>query len=295
MTIFDLDVYLTELGNRVVSSYGSIYEVTSSQLSVKNAESYGLEIAQRKPLETMFIGESELTNDTDETQSINSDTFTKSITDSVTLSVTNGFTAGVSVSIGGKIFGMGAETSMSFEVSTSETREQTSEVSVAYTVPSQIVSVPPRSKRYVYAALERSQLEGSVRLKADLSGPVTLWVAQGSTALPFNTELYKFINENQSLYPLPSGISLNHNDKSIHFEGVADYYYGTGTKFRVTLTNTPSSQKNYEIKSYDSKTGTGTYNIKLNGKKDGFDFNDFKDTLDSETFNKLIELQKQSN
>nr|MCX3330865.1 ETX/MTX2 family pore-forming toxin [Bacillus pacificus] len=116
--------------------------VNTSHLPIKNAESYGFKIENSKPQGTMFMGESELKNDTNETQTIHSDSFTKTITDSVTLSVTNGMTAGVSVTISGKIFGIGAESSMSFEVSTSTTNEQTSEESVAYTVPSQTVVVP---------------------------------------------------------------------------------------------------------------------------------------------------------
>lgn len=68
-------------------------------------------------------------------------------------------------------------------------------------------------------------------------------------------------------YPLPSGMSLNHNNKLLHYEGEAEYDYATGTKFNVIVTDTSLSQKNYELKPYDSTTGIGTYDIYLDGKK----------------------------
>ncbi|MED3635167.1 ETX/MTX2 family pore-forming toxin [Bacillus thuringiensis] len=168
MAIFDLDAYLLKLKKEEFSVFEmmmTVRGVDSSKLAIQNAESYGLEIIESKPQGEMFLGESILRNQTNESQIINSDTFTKTITDSVTLSVTNGISTGVEITIGGKIFGVGAETSMSFEVSTSTTNEQTSEESVSYTVPSQPVSMPPQSIRYVYASLERNQLKGLVKLK----------------------------------------------------------------------------------------------------------------------------------
>ncbi|MBK5424202.1 MULTISPECIES: ETX/MTX2 family pore-forming toxin [Bacillus] len=295
MAIFDLDAYLVALAKKVAPSYAPlITEAITTSLSIENAESYGFEIKSSKPQGTMFIGESDLRNDTNDTQTIHSDSFTKTITDSATFSVTNGITAGVNISIGGKIFGMGVETSMSFEVSTSTTKGQTSEESVAYTVPSQSVVVPPKSTRYVYTALERSQLEGIIRLKADLSGICHVMMKIQSLVLPiFTGNIYEFINTYQSYHPLPSGISLNHKDKSIHFEGVSDYLYGTGTKFRVTITDKPSSQGIQEHKPFDAKTGLGTYEINLDGKKLGFDLDDLKDQMEPEVFEKLKELQNE--
>lgn len=298
MAIVDLDAYLFALMKK---SHGDpvsewLYRVDTSKLKVKNAESYGFEIKNSKPQGTLFIGESELANKTNETQTIKSDSFTKTITDSITLSVTNGIKTGIDINIGGKVFGLGVETSMSFEVSTSTTREQTSTESVAYTVPSQDVVVPPQSKRYVYTSLQRSQLEGSIRLRADLSGEfIAILKPPGmDIEIPMGPWLlYDFVNALQSHYPLPSGISLNHTEKSIHFEGVAEYIYGTGTKFYVTITDTPSSQGTQEYKPFDAKTGLGTYEINLDGKKLSFDFNDLKEHMDPKDFEKLKELQNE--
>ncbi|MED1436763.1 MULTISPECIES: ETX/MTX2 family pore-forming toxin [Bacillus] len=294
MAIADLDVYLIALIKKTYPEYAS-YEATSdtSKLSIKNTESYGFEIKENKPQGTMFMGESVLKNDTNETQTIHSDAFTKTITDSVTLSVTNGITAGVSISISGKIFGIGAESSMSFEVSTSTTNEQTSEESVAYTVPSQTVVVPAKTTYYVYTSLQRNQLEGTVRLKADLSERFSVRLKYGSGQAEIGGDLYYFINEFHSALPLPSGISLNHKDKSIHFEGVAEYIYGTGTKFYVTISDTPSSQGIQEHKSFDAKTGLGTYELRLNGKNFDFDLNDLKEYMDSKEFEKLKEQENE--
>ncbi|TKI79861.1 hypothetical protein FC699_35515, partial [Bacillus wiedmannii] len=218
-------------------------------------------------------------------QTIHSDSFTKTITDSVTLSVTNGVTAGVSVTISGKIFGIGAESSMSFEVSTSTTNEQTSEESVAYTVPSQMVVVPAKKTYYVYSSLQRSLLEGSIRLRADFSGALFATMKFGDSDMYISMgDMYEFVKTHQLSHPLPSGISLNHNNKSVHFEGVAQYLYGTGTKFNVTITDTPSSQGTQEHKAFDAKTGLGTYEIQLDGKKLGFDLNDLKDQVEPKVF-----------
>ncbi|PHC64740.1 ETX/MTX2 family pore-forming toxin [Bacillus toyonensis] len=291
MAIFDLDAYLLRIVKEI-PIYGSMMNaVDTSRLTIKNAESYGFEIKNSKPQGTMFIGESVLKNDTNETQTIHSDSFTKTITDSVTLSVTNGISAGVNISIGGKIFGMGVETSMSFEVSTSTTNEQTSEESVAYTVPSQPVVVPAKKTYYVYTSLQRSQLEGSIRLRADLSDGFLALMNSGA-GLPIG-DIYEVIKSRQLAHPLPSGISLNHNNKSVHFEGIAEYIYGTGTKFYVTITDTPSSQGTQEHKPIDAKTGLGTYEIQLDGKKLGFDINDLKDKMDPKDFKKLKELQNE--
>lgn len=293
MAIFDLDAYLVELVKKGLGfPYPQILKrLDTSKLTVKNAESYGFEIKNSKPQGTMFIGESVLKNDTNETQTIKSDSFTKTITDSITLSVTNGIKTGVDISIGGKVFGMGVETSMSFEVSTSTTREQTSTEGVAYTVPSQDVVVPPKSIRYVYTSLQRSQLEGSIRLRADLSNTFIFIVTSNGVEKPLLTfNLYEFIQIYQAAHPLPSGISLNHNDKSIHFEGISEYIYGTGTKFYVTITDKPSSQGIQEHEPFDAKTGLGTYELQLNGKKFGFDLNDLKEQMDPKDFEELKEL-----
>ncbi|MFK4322822.1 hypothetical protein ABH946_005582 [Bacillus sp. RC145] len=297
MAIVDLDAYLLALAKKWFPDPISklISKVDTSYLTVKNAESYGFEIKSSKPQGTMFMGESVLKNDTNETQLIHSDSFTKTITDSVTLSVTNGITTGVNISIGGKVFGMGVETSMSFEVSTSTTREQTSTEGVAYTVPSQTVSVPAKKTYYVYTALQRSQLEGSIRLRANLSSIFVVYINMDGQEMPVGSfPIYEFIKEYQSLHPLPSGISLNHNDKSIHFEGLAELLYGTGTKFNVTITDTPSSQGTQEHKPFDAKTGLGTYEINLDGKKSDFDLNDLKDQMEPEVFERLKELQNET-
>ncbi|MED3529014.1 hypothetical protein CON21_22415 [Bacillus thuringiensis] len=294
MAIFDLDTYLLDLFKKVVDSdLEPALRVYTSDLAVKNEEIYGFEIKESKPQGTMFMGESILNNRTNETQTILSDSFTKTITDSVTLSVTNGITTGVNISISGKIFGMGAETSMSIEVSTSTTNEQTNEESIAYTVPSQTVVVPAQTTYYVHTALERNRLEGIVRLRADLSGEITLYVQfTEDLKLPLITiDIYDFVNHFQSSLPLPSGISLNHNTKAIHFEGIAEYLYGTGTKFHVTVTDKPSSQGTHEHKSFDAKTGLGTYPIGLNGKKLRLDLNDLKEHMNPKDFEKLKELQ----
>lgn len=292
MAIADLDKYLIELGKKLGDS--RIIGVNTSELTVHNQESYAFVIEDSKPQGTMFMGESVLANNTNETQTIHSDSFIKQITDSVTFSVTNGITAGVSITISGKIFGIGAESSMSFEVSTSTTNEQTSEESVSYIVPSQAVVVPPRKTYYVYSSLQRSQLNGTVRLRADLSNRFNFTYNGGSAPLTFN--IYEYINRNQSSHPLPSGISLNHKDKSIHFEGVAEYIYGTGTKFYVTISDTPSSQGTQENKPFDAKTGLGTYELRLNGKKFGFNFNDLndlKELMDPKDFENLKQLKNE--
>ncbi|MFK4316137.1 MULTISPECIES: ETX/MTX2 family pore-forming toxin [unclassified Bacillus (in: firmicutes)] len=294
MAIVDLDAYLTALAKKVFPIPQMIKGVFTSELSIENAESYGFEIKNSKPQGTMFMGESVLKNDTNETQLIHSDSFTKTITDSVTLSVTNGITTGVNISIGGKVFGMGVDTSMSFEVSTSTTREQTSTEGVAYTVPSQTVSVPARKTYYVYTALQRSQLEGSIRLRADLSGDLHLKLDIAGSEGSINVgNIYEYIKTHQLSHPLPSGISLNHNNKSIHFEGIAELIYGTGTKFNVTITDKPSSQGTQEHTPIDAKTGLGTYEIQLDGKKLCFDLNDLKDKTEPEVFEKLKELQNE--
>jgi hypothetical protein len=294
MGIFDLDAHLLKLAKEKMGMFEPfINKVDTSTLTVQNQESYGLEIISSKPQGTMFVGESVLRNQTNDPQTINSDTFTKTVTDSVTLSVTNGISTGVNVSIGGKVFGMGVETSMSFEVSTSTTEEQTNEESVAYTVPSQPVTIPPQSTRYVYATLEKSELEGIIRLKADLSGQFAAIIKIDTVESPSHFDLYELVKEFQLKYPLPSGITLNHNNKTIHFEGVAEYYYGTGTKFNVTITDTPSSSKTLDEKSYDSTTGLGTYQISLDNKKLGSTLDDFKEQLEPEVFEKLKELEKQ--
>ncbi|OUB79386.1 ETX/MTX2 family pore-forming toxin [Bacillus wiedmannii] len=295
MAIVDLDAYLLALSKKVFADFSPFLSKTdTSHLKVQNAESYGFEIKGNKPQGTMFIGESILNNRTNETQTLHSDSFTKTITDSVTLSVTNGISTGVNISIGGKIFGMGVETSMSFEVSTSTTNAQTNQESVAYTVPSQSVVVPAQTTYYVHTALERSQLDGIVRLRADLSDRFYVMIKINDLEAPiYFGDIYEFVNQFQSLHPLPSGISLNHKNKSIHFEGIADYLYGTGTKFHVTITDKPSSQGTQEHKPFDAKTGLGTYPIGLNGKKLSLDLNDLKEHMNPNDFEKLKELQNE--
>ncbi|WP_180250245.1 ETX/MTX2 family pore-forming toxin [Bacillus toyonensis] len=292
MAIVDLDAYLVELFKKIM--YPSPTREDTTNLTVKHAESYGFEIKANKPQGTLFMGEAVLENKTNETQTLKSDSFTKTVTDSITLSVINGIKTGVNIGISGKVFGIGVESSMSFEVSTSTTREQTSTEGVKYTVPSQNVVVPAKKTYYVYTSLQRSNLEGTVRLRADLSGPILIMLKFGSTEIPvYAGDIFETLNGYQFLHPLPSGISLNHKDKSIHFEGIAEYIYGTGTKFYVTVTDTPSSQGTLEHKPFDAKTGLGTYELLLNGKKPVLDLNDLKEHLEPKDFEKLKKLQNE--
>lgn len=76
MGIFDLDAYLLKVLKGRSSSFTG---VDTSGLSITDGAIYGLEITSSKPEETMFIGQSVLNNNTNETQTINSDTFTKQL------------------------------------------------------------------------------------------------------------------------------------------------------------------------------------------------------------------------
>ncbi|TKI95425.1 hypothetical protein FC699_13235, partial [Bacillus wiedmannii] len=72
MAIVDLDAYLLALIKKVHPLAPMFHGVNTSNLTVKNAESYGFKIEDSKPQGTMFMGESELKNDTNETQTIHS-------------------------------------------------------------------------------------------------------------------------------------------------------------------------------------------------------------------------------
>lgn len=146
--------------------YSSSYEVqhlnvdASTRLKEKNESN----------LEVVFVGKSRLSNTTDTTQKLTTNSFTIQNTNSITNSTTSGFNFGLSVSAKFGIFGAETQVQATSNFNFSTTNSQTNSTTMTYTANPQTIEVPPNSEVEVEVVLNRVKLVATVELIADVSG-----------------------------------------------------------------------------------------------------------------------------
>ncbi|MBD1373986.1 ETX/MTX2 family pore-forming toxin [Hazenella sp. IB182357] len=188
-----------------------------------------------------YVGTSELVNNTDEEQTLTTQSFSETLSDTLETTVEEGLSIGQEITASGELAGIGVETSFSAEysLSSSETTSTTTEQS--YTAEAQEIVVPANTIRNVNVFLRRTLASGKVALDTHLTGSVKYEYVQdfdddGFASVEEEVSIYDIFKNGVSAgYKMPSNISLDHSTKTVKFSGVGVYTAEYGADFYVEV------------------------------------------------------------
>ncbi|WLR42761.1 ETX/MTX2 family pore-forming toxin [Bacillus carboniphilus] len=214
----------------------------SSSLTVSNVLVTEIDEPTIGDGETIYIGNATLENSTNTSQTMNSQSFTKSITESLATSITNGIKTSTSISASfepAEILKFSS--SITTEISFSETSTNKESTSVSYTAPEQSITIPANTTAKVSVYLKTIKANGRLMLEADFSGKVTY--DKKGTELKIKNIYEMFENSLNYGYSFPNSLSLDNEKETVHFEGTGEYQatYGTEYLVKVEFTNDNNS------------------------------------------------------
>ncbi|HDR4874858.1 TPA: ETX/MTX2 family pore-forming toxin [Bacillus cereus] len=212
----------------------------------------------------LFVGKTTLTNNSDQEQTLSTNSFSKTITDSVTTSTTHGFKIGEKTT--GKIslpIGELAQ-EVSLEYNFSSTGSQTKTESYTYTATPQNIKVKPHSSVEVIVILKKVKATGKVNLNTKMSGNVmynhvykALPGEQNNKAYVHSGSMASAVRYAKNFDKLPD-LSVNPDD-TISLIGKGTYEAEVGSEFSVTV-NPIDKKGRYTGEDY-------TYTVKPEVKK----------------------------
>ncbi|MEV2805856.1 ETX/MTX2 family pore-forming toxin [Paenibacillus larvae] len=182
-------------------------------------------------LTPIFVGKTILTNNTDQEQTLSTNSFTKTIQNSVTNSTTHGFKLGTKATAKFQIPLVG-ETGMelSTEYNFSDTSSKTNSISYAYTASPQNIKVPAHSSVEVIVNLNQAKAKGDVKLlsKISSSANATFYYSSGEV-YRLRGNLVYFANH------APDRRLSPNLDGTANLIGTGKYEVDYGTDFSVTV------------------------------------------------------------
>ncbi|MEC2744418.1 ETX/MTX2 family pore-forming toxin [Bacillus cereus] len=237
-------------GKNIVVPSGYVYDKTWSDgyvTSYKNLEYHQFSVeSDGSPIITnsnnIFVGKTTLTNNTNQEQTLSTNSFSKMISNSVTHSTTHGFKFGTKASAKFKIPFVG-ETSieLSAEYNFSDTSSETNSESFTYIATPQNIKVPAHSSVEVVVNLDTVKAKGDVKLLAKMSGEDTGSFSYKSTtggignAYVYNRTFNSLVAY-ASRFEKLQNISANPDGKTVNIIGSGKYEAEYGTEFNVTVT-----------------------------------------------------------
>lgn len=182
--------------------------------------------------ENIFVGKTTLNNDTDQEQTLSTNSFSKAISNSITNSTTNGFKFGVKASAKFKIPFVG-ETGLelSTEYNFSDTSSKTSSESYTYTATPQNIKVPAHSSVEVIVNLNTVKAKGDVSLLTKMASNFFTNIIYGSKAYVVNSNLNEMVRNSPEL----PYIKANSDGQTVNLIGSGTYEAEYGTEFTVTV------------------------------------------------------------
>ncbi|SDW33437.1 toxin ETX/toxin MTX2 [Marininema mesophilum] len=206
--------------------------VNSSDLQITDAKVTKKGKPKYDPGPDMYFGTSRLVNNSEKTQNLSSQEFSKQVTETITTTVTNGFKAGVSETINASFLGIGSSTTLSAEYNYSSAEAKTSTDTVTYTAKSQNIEVPPHTTALVKVYLKKVKAKGKVNLNATIGGPLSVHYKSSNIEGDFNGityEYFKWANH------LPKEYKLKSKAEKLRFKGTGQYKAELGTDFDVRV------------------------------------------------------------
>lgn len=185
----------------------------------------------------IFVGKTTLTNNSDQEQTLSTNSFSKMISNSVSHSTTHGFKFGTKASAKFNIPFVG-ETGieLSAEYNFSDTSSQTNTESFTYTASPQNIKVPAHSSVEVLVNLNTVKANGNVKLLAKMSGTGMGQIVyfDPDVSYSYNMSLNE-IAKRASIYENLQNLTANPDGKTINLLGDGKYEAEYGTEFSVTV------------------------------------------------------------
>ncbi|EOO04916.1 hypothetical protein IAW_05734 [Bacillus cereus str. Schrouff] len=206
------------------------FDVKHHQFSV---ESDGSPIITNS--KNIFVGKTTLTNNTDQEQTLSTNSFEKTISNSVTNATTHGFNFGVASSAEFTIPFVGTtgiEITTEYNFSSEESIERSEEYT--YTATPQEIVVPAHSSVEVIVNLESVKAKGDVKLLAQISGKDNGTFVYDNIAYVYNLTFNEIV-ERASKYEKLKDIAANSDGETINMLGAGKYEAEYGTEFSVTV------------------------------------------------------------
>ncbi|MFE3645442.1 ETX/MTX2 family pore-forming toxin [Streptomyces sp. NPDC059169] len=196
--------------------------------------------------DSWYLGTSELTNSTDKTIKLTSQSFTKAISESVKNSVSQGLKVTNKISAKFQITkGISIGDDFTTEYSFNSTTESRKEETFSFTSPPQEIDVPPHTVAHVTVNLQKVEATGKVALKATLGGTFdeVQYARDHSYGIgEKNLSLYDCLSTAQKTGrapALPSTLTLDDANKKVKFNGTGTYTATYGTNYLVNVTFAP--------------------------------------------------------
>ncbi|WP_242785761.1 ETX/MTX2 family pore-forming toxin [Bacillus cereus] len=206
------------------------FDVTYHQFSVEAVDSPFI----TNP-ENIFVGKTTLTNNTDQEQTLSTNSFSKMISNSVSYATTHGYKFGTKASgkLGIPLIG---ETGMelSAEYNFSDTDNRTNSENFTYTVSPQNIKVPANSSVEVIVQLDSVTAKGNVKLITNMSGRDEGTFEYTNTAAFYQQNFNQIVLYASNFEDFPY-ISANPDGKTINLIGSGKYEAKYGTEFSVTV------------------------------------------------------------
>ncbi|MGA5695656.1 sulfurtransferase [Bacillus cereus] len=215
-----------------------IYAHTFTRFNSIKFEQYSVE-ADGSPTitdsEALFVGKSTLTNNTNNDQTLTTDSFSKTISNSVENSTTHGFSFGqtASAKFNVPLVGeTGVELSTEYNFSNTNTHTESQEHS--YIASPQNILVPANSAVEVIVKLDTVKSKGDVKLLTKMSGRTLHEVAYSTGIYNLDFDMNELVTK-ASKYEKLEELSANPDGRTVNLIGSGKYEAKYGTEFSVTV------------------------------------------------------------
>jgi len=195
--------------------------------------------------QTIFIGKSILTNNTNVDQKLKSDSFTRSEAFTTSTKTTQGFTIGgsISASFGFEIKIVNISTNITINASYNFSKEesQSSTITNSITAPSQDILVPANSSVEVVAYFNKGVAKGKVNFEGILSGAdeVTFTILHVPTQEAYTGTIYPYFRDlavMNSLNPSDLGFGPGTTKSDLLLNGTGEYSSDIATQYLLAVT-----------------------------------------------------------
>lgn len=194
--------------------------------------------------ELIFSGNTQLTNTTNEKQTLTSQAFDFSEANTVSATTTNAVGTSISASASFNVPIIGSlNTSISTQYNFSKAETNSESKTVTYKIPSQSITLNPGQTVEVRARLEKVKTSGKVKLVGDLNGTESGYISL-QRLVPSSTWSYKYelntVLKWSAYKKAPYEISFN--GKHVEGEGTYEAEYGSNLYIDVVNVDTNKTQ-----------------------------------------------------
>ncbi|PED40792.1 ETX/MTX2 family pore-forming toxin [Bacillus cereus] len=185
--------------------------------------------------ESIFVGKTILTNNSNQEQTLSTNSFSKTISNSITNATTHGFKFGSKVSSKFQIPLVGeTAVELNTEYNFSDTTNETKSVSHTYTAGPQNIKVPANSAVEVIVKLDAAKIKGNVKLLTEMTGKSNTHLFYKNGSIRHDYDVATLVREASRFEELKR-VSAEPSGKTVNLIGYGKYEAEYGTEFSVTV------------------------------------------------------------